>query len=273
MAKGFSYKGVNFEGKGYNKHYHRLIVEHNIPESYIVNIAAIPYNVVEIERMWTYNYAYIKPEEFAQFEDKIIWPTEISFGGFDRNNYLGCLLIKAYDGVDVLTYCEKYTHKHCGDIILLFPLDDLRDYSQSSWRHPRNASALPNRNVKILMSKDEYNKDKVNKRTKSDDLRKKNNEIAEAIKKKNPCFGMSTPKLKVLGVLKKTDWLDLKVGDIIYGYMAVMKRDERGNYKGCLNGYMYSNEVKVFVNDELARCLSPLTFQELLQQNFYVELV
>ena len=88
-----------------------------------------------------------------------------------------------------------------------------------------------------------------------------------------PVFSFKSPKLKIVKIIKKTDWVkDAKEGDIIYGELPIIKIDENNDPHGCLyGGKSYSNFVNVYLNDQKVREISPIYFQDLFLKNYKVE--
>ena len=44
-----------------------------------------------------------------------------------------------------------------------------------------------------------------------------------------PTFALTSPKFKIISVVKKTKWLTAKEGDVIYGSLPVIETDNQGN--------------------------------------------
>ena len=88
----------------------------------------------------------------------------------------------------------------------------------------------------------------------------------------NPEFSFSTSKLKIVDIVKHTDWIkDAKIGDIICGKMKIIS-DKNGVKVGCLYGVSTcSNYIDIYVNDKYYRSISPLSFQDLFLNNYQVE--
>ena len=131
---------------------------------------------------------------------------------------------------------------------------------------------MPNRSIKIFFTKEEYEADDKKKKEKSDARRKKDRELTENITRQAPVFSFTTPKFKVLEVAKKTAYLpDIKVGDIVYGKIPVIKgTDDRkwGSMKGIGTR---TNWIYIYINDVIVNAISPLTFPSLFFNNIVVE--
>ena len=87
-----------------------------------------------------------------------------------------------------------------------------------------------------------------------------------------PVFSLKTPKFRVVEISKKTDYLkNIKVGDIIYGEIPVIKASDERKF-GALRGIgTLTNWVTLYVNDEKVNTISPKVFPNLFLINIIVE--
>ena len=87
-----------------------------------------------------------------------------------------------------------------------------------------------------------------------------------------PVFSLKTPKFRVVEISKKTDYLkNIKVGDIIYGEIPVIKATDERKF-GALRGIgTLTNWVTLYVNDEKVNTISPKVFPNLFLINIIVE--
>lgn len=271
MAKGLFYKIITSEGKGFNKKIlDNPIIEHNIPEDYVTYADSFVFNIFSTGSYMshvTFKYAYISQDVFDKlFVNKMFWPTEVTH--HYNYEYLGASLIRCEFG-DILTYFVRDKEKR----IIIFPAKcfGMGDDKNCSYQYEK-CDKLPRRNVKIFLTKEEFEADKIYKKNKFKLGYEKNSKKIDEAKVGAPTFSLKTPTFRLIKIVKKTNWIpDIREGDTIYGEIPVIKNTKCGA-KGQLHGGMsYTNYVDVYVNDKFARSISPLTFQDLFLNNYNVE--
>ena len=107
MAKGYFYKFLTRVGKGEEKRnlkYDEPIIEHNIPESYIIDSNSLKCKYFETNDYWRYYYMYLEENDFNIISDKIIFPS-FYYSHYARE-YIGAIIIRCEFG-DVITYLYK----------------------------------------------------------------------------------------------------------------------------------------------------------------------
>lgn len=274
MAKGLFYKIITSEGKGFNKKIlDNPIIDHNIPEDYITNANSFAFDTFSTGSYMrycpTHEYAYISQDVFDKlFANRMFWPTEVAYSG--KYEYLGASLIRCEFG-DILTYFVRDKENR---IIILpakcFDNGGRKIYSYNYYYE--RCYELPKRNIKILLTKEEFEADKINKENKFNTKRKENNKKIDEVKAGAPTFSLKTPTFRLIKIVKKTDWIsDIKEGDTIYGEIPVIKNTNYGAEGRLHGGMSRTNYVNVYVNNKFARSISPLTFQDLFLNNYKVE--
>jgi hypothetical protein len=268
MAKNLFYKIITEEiDNKYNRLRIKEIpeVKHNIDESFIININDFTFKRNTV-KLWTERtYAYITKDIFLNvFENKLIFPTVIPshFG----EKYLGAVIVRCNRG-DILTYLSLTTD----DKIYIRPVVMFNN-DESVFNRYETSNILPKRNVKVFLTKEEYEADKDNKKQKHIENHKIENELTEKVEKTTPVFSFKTPKFKIIEIVKKTEYLkDAKVGDIIYGEIPVIKETDNRKF-GNLHGIgTLTNWVTLYINDVKINTISPKTFPTLFFNNIIVE--
>ena len=247
------------------------LIEHNIPESYIVNSNDLGHIYdYEIGSYIIHRYLYIKEDQFKKISNNIIWPSE-KCSITKNTDYLGAIIYR-------INYNEKDWDILCwlrqprsSDKIELIPCNYIDDGKQYSRYY--SMDELPNRKVKIFFTRKEWEDDQNQKQIERIAKCKESNDKRKEVTAGAPTFSFTTPKFKITNIVKKTDWIkDAKEGDIIYGELPIIKTDNNGIAKGCLYGGMSnSNYIKVYLNDVHIRTISPITFQDLFLNNYKVE--
>ena len=246
---------------------HDPIIEHNVPEEYIVTMDKLgSISTYTIQSYFNYRYFYISYAQYESIKSKIIWPTKIK----SSNGYLGAIILRTtYNDktFDILCWLNEEHNKN--ENITLYPCN----YINSDFRNSSEMGALPNHPIKIFFTKDEYEVDKEKKKVDNNKKKEIKNTNESEIKIAAPIFSFKTPKFRILKIFKKTDWItDAKEGDIIYGEIPVIKINQHNEPKGCLFGGMsYSNFVNVYLNDMKVREISPLIFQDIFLKNYKVK--
>lgn len=266
MANGYFYKFLTWVGKGEEKRnlkYYEPIIEHNIPESYIIDYNSLKCKYFEKKGNYWSNYydVYLTEDYFNTISDKIVFP---SFRDpYSIVGYIGAIIVRCEIG-DIITYLYKDNDK-----IILRPI---RRFKKDEYYSYKTCGELPNRNIKIFFTKEEFEADDKKKKEKSDARRKKDRELTENITRHAPIFSFTTPKFKVLEVAKKTAYLpDIKVGDIVYGEIPVIKGTDDRKW-GSMNGIgTRTNWIYLYINDIKVNAISPLTFPSLFFNNIVVE--
>lgn len=266
MANGYFYKFLTWIGKGEEKRnlkYYEPIIEHNIPESYIIDYNSFKCKYFEKKGNYWSNYynVYLTEDYFNIISDKIVFP---SFRDpYSIVGYIGAIIVRCEIG-DIITYLYKDNDK-----IILRPI---RRFKKDEYYSYKTCGELPNRSIKIFFTKEEFEADDKKKKEKSDARRKKDRELTENITRQAPIFSFTTPKFKVLEVAKKTAYLpDIKVGDIVYGEIPVIKGTDDRKW-GSMNGIgTRTNWIYIYINDVKVNAISPLTFPSLFFNNIVVE--
>ena len=89
-----------------------------------------------------------------------------------------------------------------------------------------------------------------------------------------PTFALTSPKFKIISVVKKTKWLTAKEGDVIYGSLPVIETDNQGVAHKLLKGIgTQTNYIKVYVNGKFERQMGPLDSPKLFLENYKVEII
>ena len=266
------YPGMKF-GRNNRKRTYSPVIEHNIPEDYIVTQDPMELNHISThtEEGWYFSPKYfnISEEQYNRIAHKIIWPTEI----YTETGYLGAIIFRVkYDekNWDILCWLNEKTYND-KKYINLYPCNYIKhDVGYNSYYEMHE---LPNRAVKIFFTKEEWKADKIKKSHESKKKLKESWEKRYEVTASAPTFSFTTPKFKIINIVQKTDWVkDAKVGDIIHGETPIISTDKNGKAVGCLHGGMsYSNYVDVYLNEKKVRSISPITFQELFLNNYKVE--
>ena len=249
---------------------HNPIIEHNIPEEYIVTNLKTNYvdDCYSTNCFWNNDYLYINEDQFNMISDKLIYPTEI----WSSKGYIGSFIWRVtYDNktFDILCHANKRTFKD-KEFICIIPVNYVTSINAHHCSYTKDK--YPNRKVKIFFSLEEREKDKADKELKSKNKKLNKLNAQKKLNELNPEFSFSTPKLKIVDIVKHTDWIkDAKIGDIICGKMKIIS-DKNGVKVGCLYGVSTcSNYIDIYVNDEYYRSISPLSFQDLFLNNYQVE--
>ena len=265
------YPSMKF-GRNNRKRTYSPEIEHNIPEDYIVTEDPMELKYVSVhteEGYFSYTYFNISEEQYKRIAHKIVWPTEI----YKETGYLGAIIFRVtYDEKtwDILCWLNEKTYKD-KKYINLYPCNYI-NHNTGYYSHGQMYE-LPNRAVKVFLTKEEWEADKKKKTSESYKKLKEIREKIDEVTAGAPTFSFATPKFKILNVVQKTDWVkDAKVGDIIHGETPIIKTNKNGKAVGCLHGGMsYSNYVDVYLNGKKVRSISPLTFQDLFLNNYKVE--
>lgn len=266
MAKNLFYKIISSVKEGYRTKILDIPqVEHNIDESLIVNINDFSFkrNTVNFS-VFRRTYAYISKDMFFDvFANKLIFPTVVPSTWGEK--YLGAAIVRCDKG-DILTYLTLTTD----DKVYLRPAVMFRN--ESIFNIYETTNILPKRNVKVFLTKEEYDADEDKKTQKRNENDKIDIELYEKVEKTTPIFSFKTPKFKIIEIVKKTAYLkDAKVGDIIYGEIPVIKESDNCKF-GTLHGIgTRTNWVNLYVNDVKVNTISPKTFPMLFFINFIVE--
>lgn len=266
MAKNLFYKIITSVKEGYRiKILDIPQVEHNIDESLIININDFSFKRDTVNHsVFQRSYAYISKDMFHDvFENKLIFPTVVPPTWGEK--YLGAAIIRCNKG-DILTYLTLTTD----DKVYLRPVVMFRD--ESVHNRYETTNILPKRNVKVFLTKEEYDEDEDKKTQKRNENDKIDIELSEKVEKTTPIFSFKTPKFKIVEIVKKTAYLkDVKVGDIIYGEIPVIKESDNRKF-GTLHGIgTRTNWVNLYVNDVKVNMISPKSFPMLFFTNFIVE--
>ena len=264
MANGYFYKFLTCVGKGEEKKnlkYDEPIIEHNIPESYIIDCNSLKCKYFETNDYWRYYYMYLEENDFNIISDKIIFPS-FYYSHYGRD-YIGAIIIRCEYG-DVITYLYKASNK-----IILKPV---RRFKKNEYDLYETCRELPNRSIKVFLTKEEFEADNKKKKEKNDARRKKDREITKDLTRQAPVFSFTTPKFKVLEVAKDTAYLpDVKVGDIIYGEIPVIKCTDDRKW-GSMNGIgTKTNWISIYINGQKVNTISPVTLPSLFFNNIVVE--
>lgn len=275
MSKNLFYKAITWEKRGYSNH--RLdnpIISHNIPEDHIINDTDIKYWSKDFGSSWfSRKCIYLKDDVFETVKNKIIWPTEDCHNSVS-GEYMGALIIRTEDKRDIITFIKMKESQNGERNYVLIPIDYLATPEQrakNSWDSNYTiTNKLPKRNVKVFLTFDEYQTDKENKKNKASQKRTSTNKKIDDLKESVPCFNLTSPKFKIIEVIKETDWVKAGVGDVIHGELPVIGM-YHDNPTGLLKGIgTRTNYIDVYVNGEMHRSMSPLTFQDLFMYNFKV---
>lgn len=235
-------------------------VNHNIPESYIVNVEDLRISKIEIGSWMSHTYKIISKEVFDNISNKILWPSEL--GMYCSERYQGSIIIRTKGYGDILTYINIRTNKDDKEYYCLTSAFKLYDNDYYS------ITKLPKRNIKIFTTKIDFTNDKKKKEFKT--KKKWNDELKKQkdIRSQIPSFEFKTPKFKIVNIIKETEKTSAKVGDIIQGILPVIDK----NQQKCLKGIgTTTNWIQVYINDKFDKSISPLTFQELFFNHYVVE--
>ena len=264
MGKGYFYKFLTWIGKGVEKehlNYDEPLIEHNIPESYIIDADSLKCKYFKTGNYWAHLYMYLTEDDFNVISDKIIFPS--FYDSYYDKEYLGAIIVRCEYG-DIITYLYKNHDK-----IILEPV---RRFKKDESRYYETFGKLPNRSIKVFMTKDEFEADKTNKQEKNDARRNKDRELTKDLTRQAPVFSFTTPKFRVLEVAKETAYLpDIKVGDIVYGEIPVITGTDdhkRGSMKGIGTR---TNWIFIYINGTKVNAISPVTFPSLFFNNIVVE--
>ena len=78
-------------------------------------------------------------------------------------------------------------------------------------------------------------------------------------------------KARIEKIIKETEWTSAKEGDIIYGEIPVITKDDGSPRTRLYGGNSYTNDVYVYINGKFDRAISPLIFQKLFMNNYIVQ--
>jgi len=271
MNKGYFYKFLTSVGTGVEKtnlNYDEPIIEHNIPESYIIDCNSLKCKYFETQNQywlshyWGYCSMYLTEDDFNIISDKIVFPSFFPYFLYFEK-YIGAIIVRCEYG-DIITYLYRESDK-----IILKPV---RRFKKNESKNYDTCGKLPNRSIKVFLTKEEFEVDEKKKKEKNDARRKKDRELAKYLTRQAPVFSFTTPKFKVLEVVKKTAYLpDIKVGDIVYGEIPVIKgNDDRkcGSMEGIGTR---TNWISIFINGTKVNSISLVTFPSLFFNNIVVE--
>lgn len=267
MAKNLFYKIITSVKEGYRTKILDIPqIEHNIDESLIVNIDDFSFKRNTVNHsVFQRTYAYISKDIFFDvFANKLIFPTVVPSTWGEK--YLGAAIVRCDKG-DILTYLTLTSDDKK---VYLRPVVMFRD--ESIFNTYETTNVLPKRNVKIFLTKEEYDLDEDKKKQKRNENYKKDIELLEKVEKTTPVFSFKTPKFKIVEIVNKTAYLkDAKVGDIIYGEIPVIKESDNRKF-GTLHGIgTRTNWVNLYVNDVKVNMISPKSFPMLFFTNIIVE--
>ena len=239
-------------------------VNHNIDESFIVNVSDLHYKTYTITGYFERTFACVTQEVFDNIiSNKLIFPSvSISYFG---EQYIGGIIVRCEKG-DILTYITRNTK----NIIYLRPLVSFEIDNHYTRYITKNI--FPKRNVKIFLTKEEYEDDKNKKNKKFEDNRKIEHENYERVENVAPVFSFKTPKFKIIEIVKSTAYLpNIKVGDIIYGELPIIKETDNRKF-GALHGIgTLTNWITLYINDVKVNTISPKIFPTLFLNNIIVE--
>ena len=265
MATKLFYKIIADVKDGYNtKRLDIPEVNHNIDDSFIVNVSDLHYKIYTTDGYVKHRFACITQEVFDNIiSDKLIYPS-VSISKYGEC-YIGAIIVRCNKG-DILTYITRNTK----NIIYLRPLVSFE--VDNHYTRYTTDNVFPKRNVKIFLTKEEYENDKNKKNKKSEDNRKIELENYEKVEKVAPVFSFKTPKFKIIEIVKSTAYLpNIKVGDIIYGELPIIKETDNRKF-GALHGIgTMTNWIILYVNDVKVNTISPKTFPMLFFNNIIVE--
>lgn len=264
MTQGNFYKFLTWVGKSVDKtnlDYDKPLIDHNIPESYVIDCSSLKYKYFEAPHYLRRCYIYLTEDDFNIISDKIVFPT--FYNSWYNREYLGAIIVRCEFG-DIITYLYKD-----GDKIILKPV---RRFKKSESRYYEISGELPNRSIKVFLTKEEWEADNKSKKEKSEARRKKDRELTKNLTKQAPVFSFTTPKFKVLEVVKETAYLpNVKVGDIVYAEIPVIKETDDRKF-GSMHGIgTRTNWISIYINDNKVNVISPVTFPSLFFSNIVVE--
>lgn len=230
-------------------------------------------NIVDINNLYFLHYdysnsyynrtiLYITKDVFDKhIKNNIIWPTEDQ--RYRHTKYIGATIIRTKNNEDILSYCFDDNVN-----IIIIPVKNIIDYNHSTCN-------IPNRNIKCFETYDEYIK---NANKKIDAIKNKNKaEYANEKKlaKTIPTFSLTSPKFKIINIIKPTNKTSAKVGDIIYGELPVIKKTSNNTgYQTLLKGIgTRTNYINIYINGVFEKSISPILFQNLFAINLQVEQV
>lgn len=265
MTQNISYKIIKYVNDGYRT---KLLdipqVEHNIDESLIVNVADLHYKTITDGSYIKCTFAYVTEEVFTNIiSPKLIFPSIAisNYGG----QYLGAIIVRCERG-DILTYVTRTTNNR----IYLTPAISFE--IDKKYPYYNTTNILPKRNVKIFLSMSAYQTDKKKKKEKNDARCNKDRELIKDLTRQAPVFSFTTPKFKVLEVVKETAYLPgVKVGDIVYGEIPVIRGTDNRKW-GSMKGIgTRTNWISIYINNNKVNMISPVTFPSLFFNNIVVE--
>lgn len=238
-------------------------VTHDIPEEYIVDKKDLCIFTKEIGKWSTKTYKCISLEAYDDLVDKgkILWPSE---GYQTSDNYRGCIIIRTKEYGDILTYLN---HKLDKDMKGYCVLTSAFQLYENDWY---SKTTLPKRNIKIFKTHEEYRKDLYIKENKSKEKKKDLSSKKAELLKTVPSFCFETPKFKIVKVVKETEKINAKEGDIIQGVLPVIDEYHKKRLHGI--GTM-TNWIHVYVNGNEDKMISPVVFQDLFFTNYQVEII
>lgn len=248
-------------------------IEHNFPEEMIVNINDIKSfrtGTIDSGKYFSkQNVISISESEFnSLFEGKIFYQSNEQYN-ITFKPYIGCVLIRNFKGFDILTFVGKVSEYT--DRVILLPIHVLKHENiYNEYLCP--LGVIPKRNVKCFTSKEDLLNQQKEAAEKSEKRWKTEVAKMQETNKMAPVFSLKTPKFRVVEISKKTDYLkNIKVGDIIYGEIPVIKSTDERKF-GALRGIgTLTNWVTLYVNDEKVNTISPKVFPNLFLINIIVE--
>lgn len=206
---------------------------------------------------------YIAKDVFDKhIKNNIIWPTEDQWYG--KTKYIGAAIIKTKNNEDILSYCFDDNVN-----IIIIPVKNIINYNHYIIHN------MPNRNIKCFETYDEY----IKNENKKIDAKKNKNKAEYANEKKLaktiPTFSLTSPKFKIINIIKPTNKTSAKVGDIIYGELPVIKKTSNNTgYQTLLKGIgTRTNYINIYINGVFEKSISPILFQNLFAINLQVEQV
>ena len=271
MKNNLFYKGIFEKPYWTSKNPSNPIIEHNIPNNYIINYTDLKTSVVSSKGYISHRYLYVTDECFNNIiKDKLIYPTEIGGPRYSSGRYFGAIIVRNEANHDVLTYVTQHEFGETGKLkgyYILTPMEYFRNGGQDY-----STGSIPKRKIKCFFTEEEYNTDKKEKKAKSDNKWNKELEDKKALYEKVPEVIMATPKFKIVNIIKETDKLPAKVGDIIHATMNVITIDETGRARINMQGSSSActNWFKGYINDEYIKLISPLDFEKLFFNNYQV---
>lgn len=227
----------------------------DIPEDYILNLEDIIDDLPGKQpRGYGVYFDYqlkVKPSQASLVKSKILFST---FLHLDNPK---CVFVR-YDNDVFPVYLDKRK-------ILPIRKLTLKGWIETSYLY----GGWTSKKVKLFFNEKDWEEDQ-DKKIKKKEERSKTSEL-EDLRKHNQPFALSSPKLKVIDVVKPTVKLVANVGDVIQGKLKVIE-NKYGILEGCLRGYDGTNWIDVYVNDKLVNdAMSLRDFQRLFIDNYKVD--